>query len=312
MRIGIVGLGYWGPHYVRIFSQMRNVKHVLYYDKDRNQMEKIMGIGFEDADPAYDYDHLLDDVDAVVVATPATTHFNIAQQALLSNKHVLCEKPVTLTASSHDRLMQISKSHERVLFPGLTFMFHPVVNYIKKNFIVDDQPLGKPKYFYCQRTNYGPIRSDVNAVIDLAPHDLSIAASLFGALSLIESEIYHVRSEDKMSDAGMLNVYSKSGVRGHIHVSWMEPEKRRLMRIIFENGMLEYVDTDLSHPLRLYRIKGDQLTEAYPLPVDREQEPLTAMCQAFMQSASGHGYGLEHLQNISRNISSVLNCIENF
>lgn len=313
MRVGIVGLGYWGPHYKRIFKQMRDVSRVSVFDQDMdrtNQACKIDDEGFPDVWPCVSYEELLSTSDAIVIATPVSTHEDLLNRALQAGKHVLCEKPVVLSEYQHKLYEGLAIGKDVILYPGLTFLHHPVVQHIYFHYIVGDHDLGRPVYFRSERTNFGPIRRDVNALEDLSPHDLTMGCLFFGEPKLSSRFDYLALGEvpkgSIQSGAGYMQVnFWKSDsemVRGHIVTSWLEPNKRRLFRIVFEHGMVEYDDTDSAHPLREYRYSDGS---SRIIDVQRDIEPLTLQCQAFVQAIRNKQRPHQALQ-ISRWISRIL------
>lgn len=177
INIGIIGCGHWGPNFVRNFNQISGVRVKYACDLNLKRLSHIKGL----------YPHLTvtrnlagvlkdEDVGAVIVATPAQTHYAIAKEALSHGKHVLVEKPISLKINQAQALIKIAKKKKKILMVGHTFKFNPGINKLKS--LINDNLLGKIYYIYSRRTNLGPLRKDVNALWDLAPHDISIISYL--------------------------------------------------------------------------------------------------------------------------------------
>ena len=180
LRVGLIGLGYWGPNYARVVSELPDTSLAVACDAsaDATELIRIRNPATRmTTEPADVFD--ANDVDAVIVATPTSTHFELSLAALESGKHVLCEKPLASTVAECDELVAAADRVDRTLFVGHTFIYNPAVRHLRA--LVESGEVGRVLYCHAARTGLGPIRQDVNALWDLAPHDLAILFYVFGA-----------------------------------------------------------------------------------------------------------------------------------
>ena len=178
LRIGIIGLGYWGPNYARVVTELPGAQLAWVCDASEAALESVSARYPARATTDPDELFAADDVDAVIVATPTSTHAALSIRALGAGKHVLSEKPLAASVSDCDDVIAAAEDADRVLFVGHTFIFNPAVRQMRE--LVESGEIGKLLYCHAARTGLGPIRQDVNALWDLAPHDLAIIFHLFG------------------------------------------------------------------------------------------------------------------------------------
>ena len=232
-----IGVGYWGPNLLRnlVSNPEFIVKKVIDKVKDRREFvnSRYPGIkvsqNIEDvmSDPA---------IDAVVLATPVGTHFDLTIQALRAGKHVLVEKPMATQLEEVEEIQNEASQRELVAMVGHTFIFNSAVRYIKD--IIDKKQLGDIRYIYSQRVNLGRIRSDVDAMWNLAPHDISIFQYWLGdpkPLSLSRTGMSYI--QNGIDDVVFLTVTYPNNVMSHIHVSWLDPHKIRRMTVVGSKKM---------------------------------------------------------------------------
>jgi predicted dehydrogenase len=251
VKLGIIGLGHWGPNYLRIFSDMEQVTVVACAELDPSKHLKFS--------PRYPHvrfttnsaDILNDpDIQAVVIATPTNTHHALALAALSSGKDVLVEKPLTIRSEDSLELTEFAKKHKRILMVGHTFLYNPAVLALRE--IIRKGELGRLYYFSAVRTNLGPIRQDVNALLDLAPHDISILLYLMEqmptSISAAGAGYLNARNEDVV----FLTLHFPQSVLAQIHVSWLEPVKARRLTVIGDRKMAVFNDIDVMEPIRIF------------------------------------------------------------
>lgn len=250
-KIAIVGLGHWGPNYLRNFSQMDGCQVVACADRDAARLET-----FRKNYPDTRFYQKLDDLykkespDATVIATPTSTHFAVATQALSNLQHVLIEKPLALTEKECVGLTDLAKKQKRILMVGHTFLYNSAVIWLKK--FLNEGHAGKTYYLYAVRTNLGPVRQDVNAIVDLAPHDISIYMYLIGKRPKAVSAQGAGFLDPKREDVGFLTLYFDDNVLGHIQVSWLDPRKVRQTTVIGDKKMVLFDDINVFEPIRIY------------------------------------------------------------
>lgn len=251
INLGIIGCGYWGPNFVRNFSQMPQVRITGICDASQEKLSHIRQT-HSNIPTCRDYSRLLKDskLDAVIISTPASTHYAIAREALLKRKHVLVEKPISIKAEEARELIDLAQKVKKILMVGHTFLYNLAVRKIKE--IIEKKELGKIYYIHSRRTNLGPIRKDVNAVWDLIPHDISIVNYLLQDTPIeVSAHSQRFLSHD-LEDVGFVILRYPRNILVHLHSSWLDPKKIREMTIIGDKKMLVYDDTDTHEPIRLY------------------------------------------------------------
>lgn len=237
-----IGCGYWGPNLLRNFSSHPDCHVKWVVDADHVRRDYVSS-NFPRTSTT---EHLSDafddpDVDAVIIATPARSHFQLARRALLANKHVFVEKPLAMSVSECDDLMVHAERGGRVLMVGHTFLYNPAVRYLKN--LLDTGDLGKPVHVTMQRLNLGKVRSDVNAWWNLAPHDVSILLYIMnGELPCSVTAAGTAFTQPGIEDVVFATLTWPSRVCAHIHVSWLDPAKVRKMSLVCSKKMVVYDD----------------------------------------------------------------------
>lgn len=295
--IAILGCGYWGVNYIRVFNELPQARVVAVCDPRPERLREVER-RFPGVRLITEVEDILrlDGVDAVVICTPAATHHNVAGRCLLAGKHLLVEKPITTTVSDADKLLNLAETTGLTLMVGHTFLYNPAVAKIKE--YIERNEVGQLYYLYARRTNMGPIRHDVNALWDLAPHDISIFNHLLNAAPDWVSAVGAKVLRNSREDVGFISLGYKNEVVGHIHVSWADAYKVREVVVVGSNKRLVFND---SHPLERVRVfnKGVAVVETeassygeYQLqmrdgdiisPQVDISEPLKNQCSHFLQ-----------------------------
>ena len=251
IRLGLLGLGYWGPNYARVLGELPEADLVWACDLQPEKLDVIRQRDRTITLTTHIEDVLGDSsIDAVVVSTPSSTHAELARAALEAGKHVLCEKPLALTTKDCDELIAAAESAGRVLMVGHTFIFNPAVRRMRE--LVDDGSLGEILYLHAARTGLGPIRKDVNALWDLAPHDLSILLWLTGLEPAEVSATGASYLLEDTEDVAFMTVRLGEKILAAVHVSWLDPHKVRTMTVIGDRRMVFFDDVESNEKLRLY------------------------------------------------------------
>ena len=239
--VGIIGCGYWGPNLLRNFARHPRSRVLKVADRAADRRAFVEGT-YPDVATCADHREILDDagISAVVVATPAATHAALAMEALEAGKHVLVEKPLAMTAVEAERLVEVAEAKDLRLMVGHTFLFNPAVQALKR--YVDDGTAGEVYYLYSQRLNLGILRQDVNAMWNLAPHDVSIALHLFDAAPTSVSATGASYLQPGIEDVVFLNLRFPGDRLAHVHVSWLDPGKVRRMTVVGSKKMIVYDD----------------------------------------------------------------------
>jgi predicted dehydrogenase len=262
IRVAVIGAGQWGPNLIRNFHNKQTSEVVWIIDRDAARLDEVHA-RFPDAQTAGDPEQALRDpsVDAVVVATPTSTHYAIAKEALERGKHVLVEKPLTTQVKQGLGLLELAARQRLILMVGHVFVYNPAIRKVKE--YLDAGHLGKLYYVSMVRTNLGPIRLDVNAAWDLAAHDLSIVNYLLDAEPLSVSAIGGTWINQGIEDAVFATLRYPQGVLVNLHASWLNPRKARDITVVGERRMLTFDDMNLNEPLRIY---DKQVTDACTQP----------------------------------------------
>lgn len=292
IQIALMGVGRWGTHLLRNFLAHPQLQVRAVVDPSSKQLAAtaqkfslgsaiVLLENWEDA-------LKLEGLDAVAIATPATTHEAIVTAALEHQLHVLCEKPLTLTAKTSTTLCQLAQKHNRQLFIDHTYLFHPAVIAAKPQLA----KLGTPRYGYAARTNLGPVRRDVDALWDLAIHDIAIfnhwlSASPVRVQAHGLSWLKHL--DRPLADVVWCRLYYASGFEATIHLCWANPHKQRQLSMVCDRGSLIFDEMHPDTPLMLklghpapdtFQPQGLE-TETVEVP---DHEPLATMCNHFVSS----------------------------
>lgn len=251
LSIAVVGAGYWGPNLVRNFARVQNGRLAAVCDLDPKRLAQLKSV-CPDARATPDYDSLLadDSIGAIVLATPARAHFEMARVALEAGKHVYVEKPLCLNSSHAAQLLELSKQRERVLMVGHLLEYHPAVEFLLD--LVKSDEIGELRYLYSQRLNLGQVRADENALWSLAPHDISVANLLLGGNPQSVTASGQAFLRPNIHDVVFLTISYPNGRLAHVHVSWLDPHKTRQITLVGSKQMAVFDDMAPSEKLRLY------------------------------------------------------------
>ncbi len=254
VNVGIVGCGYWGPNLVRNFNAVRDCHVKMVCDRDPHRLAHI-GKLYPTLTTATDFESLLSDaqVDAVVVATPARKHFELARRALESGKHVFIEKPMATSSKDCDQLVHLAAKNNRTLMVGHTFLYSAPVRKIKQ--IVDAGDLGPICYVSSRRLNLGLFQKDINVVWDLAPHDISVISYVMGQVPCAVNCQGHAHLTPNVEDVANLTLQFPSGGFATVHNSWLDPRKVREMTIVGTRRMIVYDDLEPLQKIRIFDVR---------------------------------------------------------
>ncbi len=259
IKIGVIGYGYWGPNLVRNFSEC-GVAEVRAVSDFRGDRLKQVSLRYPSVKTTVDHRELLSDtgIDAVAIATPVSSHYELALQALQAGKHVLVEKPFTATVEQGQRLIEEADRRKLTLMVDHTFLFTSAVRKIKE--LVDSGALGALYYYDSVRVNLGLFQHDVNVLWDLAVHDLSIMDYILGAQpqAVSATGVAHVAGQPE--DVAYMTCYFANQVIAHFHVNWLAPVKIRQTLIGGSQKMIVYDDLEPSEKIKVYD-KGITLKE---------------------------------------------------
>jgi predicted dehydrogenase len=293
--IAIVGLGYWGPNWARNLYQMQCANRLVCCDFSHQRLEHVKALY-----PAIETTTQLDDVlgdpgiDAVIVATPVSTHFDIASRCLAAGKSTLVEKPLATSARAVDQLRTRAREQGLTLMVGHTFEYSAPVLKIRE--IIQSGELGDIFYVSSVRANLGLFQRDVNVAWDLATHDISIILMLLEQMPVEVSCHGQSHYRNNVEDVAMLTLRFANNLIAFVHVSWLDPNKIRRATIVGSRKMLVYDDTALQEKIRVYD-KGVTINPYYDtygdfqmsyrygdvyIPRIEEPEPLKVECEHFV------------------------------
>jgi len=242
IRVGVVGVGYWGPNLVRNFAESATYE-LAYVCDARTQMLETVARRYPEVKCTTRYEDLLraDDLDAVAIATPVSTHHALAIAALEAGKHTFVEKPLAASTEQVVELTSLAETKGLVLMPGHTFLYSPSVTTIKN--IIDSGELGEIYFISSSRVNLGLHQSDVSVVWDLGPHDFSILRHWLGDLPAEVSALSRSCVLPGVPDVCFINLRYATGTVAHVELSWLSPSKLRRTAIVGSNKMIVYDDT---------------------------------------------------------------------
>jgi predicted dehydrogenase len=263
IRIGVIGYGYWGPNLVRNFYETPGAQVACVSDLRPERLKLIQG-RYPAVRVTTNHRELIDDpgVDAVVIATPVATHFDLALRALQARKHVFVEKPLAATAEQVHRLLEAADKADRTLMVDHTFVYTGAVRKIRQ--LIDDKSLGDIYYYDSMRVNLGLFQHDVDVIWDLAVHDLSIMDYVMPARPVAVSATGLSHVDGGKENIAFLTLFFGGPQIAHIHVNWLAPVKVRRTLVGGSRKMIVYDDLEQSEKIKVYD-KG--------ITLDRKQDP---------------------------------------
>lgn len=286
-QIGVIGAGYWGKNLVRVLSELNALGAVC--DKD-NKLLSSFKKTYPDIEIYDDVERLLQEKDlrAVVIATPAATHFSLVMQALKAGKDVFVEKPISLKYKEGEELVKLADKEKKVLMVGHILEYHPAV--VKLRELIGNGELGKIQYIYSNRLNLGKFRNEENILWSFAPHDISVILDLLGEMPssvICEGGNY---LNPHISDVTVSYFKFPSGTDAHIFVSWLHPYKEQKLVVIGDKKMLVFDDVRQDDKLCCFSHTIDWI-DRQPVPQKKEAvqveieqgEPLMLECQHFLE-----------------------------
>jgi predicted dehydrogenase len=312
-KVGVVGLNYWGPNLVRNFDELAELTWLC--DLDEELRTRLSG-RYPSARTTGEYRDLLadDELDAVVIATPVPTHYELAKQALEAGKHVFVEKPPAMRASEMDELVALAAERDLVLMPGHLLLYHPGVLKLKE--LVDAGELGEVLCVYGNRQNLGIVRTNENALWSLGVHDLSVILYLLDE----DPEIATANGRDFLTpgveDVVFCYLRFPSGKIAHMHLSWLDPHKMRKMTVVGREKMVVFDDMELERKVTVYEKSPWKRAETYGewqtrsgdiyIPKIATDEPLRLECTHFLRLVDGDG----DREKVARDGARVVRALE--
>ncbi|WP_413174307.1 Gfo/Idh/MocA family protein [Anabaena azotica] len=309
IQLAVIGVGRWGVHLLRNFLAHPQVSVVAVVDPHKERLTKIKQQFDLDENvlltTEWEYVKQIAGLTAVAIATPATTHYALIKDALQQGYHVLAEKPLTLDPEECRELCQLAESQQLILMVDHTYLFHPAVE--KGQTVVQAGQLGDLRYGYATRTHLGPVRQDVDALWDLAIHDIAIFNNWLGKLPIKvqatgtvwlqenrevgENSMSKLPEHQGLADLVWVTLTYPDNFQAYVHLCWLNPDKQRRLGIVGSKGSLIFDEMSASSPLTL--IHGEFAKEGNSfIPVNQRQEvveiekaePLGKVCDRFVYS----------------------------
>ena len=297
IRIGIIGCGYWGPNLLRTLSEMDDVKVVRVSDLRPGRRE-FVSRRYPLIQTTADANDILSDpsIDAIAIATPPDTHYSLALNALNQGKHLLVEKPLATTTKDAERIIELAARKQRTLLVGHLFLYSPAV--VEINSLLRRGDLGIVYCISSVRCNLGPPNTQIDALWDLAPHDISMILHFMDD-SPVDVRAYGASfTNSRFAEIVFVTLRFADGRIAHIHVSWLTPAKTRLMQMICSKRVVLYDDMQPFQKVQVYEPGVDNRVSASEkesgalgfapggiwLPALKSYEPLRAECEDFISS----------------------------
>ena len=294
-RVGVAGLGHWGPNLARNFADLAEVTWLCDSAPDRRAVAER----YPQARFTADFEDMLADpeLDAVIVATPVPTHFELARLALEAGKHVLVEKPPAMKGPEMVELVALASDRDLVLMPGHLLLYHPGVRKLRE--MISAGELGDVLCVYGNRQNLGIIRSNENALWSLGVHDLSVILHLLDEEPAEASAFGRDFLTAGVEDVVFCYLRFPSGKIAHMHLSWLDPHKMRKITVVGTEKMVVFDDMELERKVTVYEKAPWRPSDRYGewqtrtgdifSPRIAADEPLKLECQEFLRLVSGEG-----------------------
>jgi predicted dehydrogenase len=250
VRIGVVGLGYWGPNLVRNLYENPDADVIRICDNDASRLGALQA-RYPGLPRTTRFEDLLEDrgIEAIAIATPVSTHYDLARRTLMAGKHVFVEKPIAGSSSEARELVELAEEKGLVLMPGHTFLYSPPVNMIRA--LIESGDLGEIYFISTSRVNLGLHQSDVSVAWDLGPHDFSILRYLLDETPSHVTALSRACVIPGTPDVAFINLEFPSGTIAHVELSWLAPSKLRRTTIVGARKMVVYDDTS-NEPIRVF------------------------------------------------------------
>jgi predicted dehydrogenase len=313
VRVGVAGLGYWGPNLARNFDDLAELAWLC--DLDPEHRERF-AVRYPTARVTASVEEMLadDTLDAVVVATPVPTHYALAKQALEAGKHVLVEKPPAMRAAEMDELVELASASDRVLMPGHLLRYHPGVVKVKE--LIGSGELGEVLCVYGNRQNLGIVRTNENALWSLGVHDLSVILYLLDEDPVVATAQGRDFLTPGVEDVVFCFLRFPSGKIAHMHLSWLDPHKMRKITVVGREKMVVFDDMELERKVTVYEKSPWKRAETYGewqtrsgdifIPKISTDEPLRLECSHFLELVEGRG----DRQKVARDGARVVRALE--
>jgi predicted dehydrogenase len=312
-RVAVAGLGHWGPNLARNFDDLAALTWIC--DGSTEQLA-LFRRRFPQAQATEQFEEMLADetLEAVVIATPVPTHYELAKQALEAGKHVLVEKPPAMRAAEMDELVAVAGNRDLVLMPGHLLLYHPGVQKLKE--LIDGGALGEVLCVYGNRQNLGIVRANENALWSLGVHDLSVILYLLDEEPVLATAQGRDFLQEGVEDVVFCYLRFPSGKIAHMHLSWLDPHKMRRLTVVGRDKMAVFDDMELERKVTIYDKAPWKRAETYGewqtrsgdifIPKIATSEPLRLECEHFLRLVDGDG----DREKVARDGAMVVRALE--
>lgn len=300
VKVAVVGYGYWGPNVLRAFNEIGQAQVVICCDLKENRLE-IAKQRYPSVETTTDINDILNnnELDAVIITAPASSHFQLAQKALDAKKHVWMEKPMTENSQQAKQLIKLAHKNKKIIFVDHIFLYTRAVSYLKK--FIDAGNLGQAYYFDSIRINLGIFQPDNNVVWDLATHDIYIMCYLFGKTPKTVSAYGTSHIKAGTEDMAYLNFKFDKNVSSHITVSWLSPVKIRRTLIAGSKKMITYDDLESSEKIKIYD---------YGISIKKSYRPESSTTGHQYRTGDIHSPALESKEALQVAANHFIECIK--
>jgi predicted dehydrogenase len=296
LTLAVIGCGYWGPNFIRNFTQFPGVRMKVAVDLNKERLRHV-GQLYPSVETTTSLDDVVSDpeIDAGIVATPVSTHHPIAMRLLEAGKHVLVEKPMAASVAEAEEMKKAADERGLIIMAGHTFLYTAAVNKMKE--LISSGELGHVYYISTTRVNLGLFQEDINVIWDLAPHDVSILNYILNAEPETVSCTGQAYIQSGIEDVAFLHLTYPGDIVAHTHVSWLNPDKIRRFTVVGSRKMLVFDDVSTQEKIRVYD-KGVSVQPHYDTfgefqlsyrfgdiytPRLDDSEPLKNECHHFVQ-----------------------------
>jgi predicted dehydrogenase len=295
INVGVVGCGYWGPNLIRNFGSLPECNVRLACDSKIERLDHIKKM-YPNLEVSEKFEKLVNaaDIDAIVVATPVWTHYELAKKALQNGKHVFIEKPMASTSAQCRELNALAAQKDLIILVGHTYLYSSPVKMIKE--IVDSSDFGPLLYISSQRLNLGLFQNDINVAWDLAPHDISMILHIMGDLPQAINCQGKAHYHESIEDVTNMSLAFTNGGFATIQSSWLDPNKVRRMTFVGKQQMILFDDNEPLEKIKIYdkRVEAPPHYDTYAefhysyhygdmhAPYINQVEPLKTECQHFL------------------------------
>jgi len=296
INVGVIGCGYWGPNLIRNFNSLPDCRLAAICDLDIKRLNHLKTL-YPQVELHTDFQEFLasPDLQAVVIATSAPTHYQMAKESLLAGKHVFIEKPMATSSADCDELVRLAEERRLTLMVGHTYLYSAPVRRIKE--IIQSGDIGEVLCINARRLNLGLFQRNINVTWDLAPHDISIILFVTGLLPVSINCQGNSHVTKGIEDVTNMSMNFENGVFATLQNSWLDPRKVREMTIVGSRKMIVYDDVQQLEKVRIYDTRVDALPPHYDtfgefhfayhygdshIPYIKQEEPLKVECQHFL------------------------------